>query len=299
MTTRSKGPGAGFGWLKDAISVVWRRPKPLLGGAAFLLLICITPSLITLPLQLHAVRAGAQASPAFFGCVMVGALLFGLLLVPLYAGYLQTINAAAHGLPARASDIFQPYQRGQAMALIGYGLAMVVLYVAVMGTIVAVAGGHVIQWYMQALTARANHQLPPGLPDGIGTLFALLMVFGLFLWAFYAISLGQVALGARGVTAAIGDGLVGALKNLLPLLVFLLSMLVFALVIAIAVAVIGGLLALVAKLTSPWLVVVLAVPLYLATMLAINTVMHSAMYYLWRDVCGDDSVATVGAALAA
>lgn len=294
MTTRSKGPLAGFGWLTRGISVGFRHPRPLFGGAALLLLLMIVPSMITLPLQLGMPHMGVQPSPAMFGWIMLGSALIGLLVVPLYGGYLQVVDAAERGLPARARDIFMPYRRGEALRLIGYALAMMLVYVAMIAIVIAVAGRGIATWYVQVLTAQMNHQPPTvGLPDGFGTAMALVALFSLFLTGFYAISLGQVALRRRGVFAAIGDGLVGALKNLLPLVVFALSMLVTWIVVGIAIVIVGALLAVLGKFVGVWLTIALVVPLYIALILGIFSVMFGVMYYLWRDVCGDDGVGGV------
>lgn len=300
MTTRSKGPLAGFDWLKRGISVGYRHPKPLLGGAALLVLACLLPSLITLPLQYFTLREGAQPSFASFGGITAISMLLSLLVVPLYAGYLQVIDAAEQGLPARARDIFKPYRQGDALRLIGYGLAVILLYVAMFGLIIAVAGGGIANWYMQAMAAQIGHRPPPGLPDGFGLMIALFMLLGLWMTGFYAISLGQVALRRRNVVGAIGDGIAGALKNLLPLLVFAVSSLLAWLVVAIVLVLAVLLLALIGKLLSPWLVIVLLVPIYVAMMLAMFAMMFGVMYYLWRDVCGgDDPVAGLAPSIAA
>ncbi|OOG60176.1 hypothetical protein [Rhodanobacter sp. C03] len=300
MTTRSRGPSAGFGWLTKGFSVGFRHPKPLLGGAAFLAVVCLLPSLITMPLQFHAINAGTPLSPAAFGWIMAVSMLLSLLTVPLYAGYLQVVDAAERGLPARALDIFKPYREGEALRLIGYGLAIIVVYVAMFGIVIAATGGGVASWYMQAFTAQANHQPPPtALPDGFGLTIALFMVLGLFMMGFYAISLGQVALRRRNVFGAIGDGMIGALKNVLPLLVFALTSILAWIAVTIVLVIVIMLLALLAKLISSWLVLVVIVPFYIALFLVMFTVMFGVMYHLWRDVCGDDSVTGMAPALAA
>jgi hypothetical protein len=300
MTIRSKGPLAGFGWLTHGISVGYRHPKPLLGGAAFLVLACLLPSLITLPMQFHAINAGTPLSPATFGWIMVGSMLLGLLTVPLYAGYLQMVDAAERGLPARARDIFKPYRQGEAWRLIGFGLAMIVVYAAMFGIVIAATGGGIARWYMQVLAAQANHQPPPtALPDGFGIAMALFMVLGLLMMGFYAISLGQIALRRRNVFGAIGDGMIGALKNVLPLLVFALSAALAWVVVAIAFLIIAALLSLLGALISPWVVLVVIVPLYIVLFLMVFAVMFGVMYYLWRDVCGDDIVTGLDPAIAA
>ncbi|WP_266183224.1 hypothetical protein [Dyella humicola] len=299
MTTRSKGPAAGFGWLTNGIRVSFRHPKPLLGGAALLVVACLLPTLITLPMQFHAMRAGTPQSPATFGWIMAISMLLGLLIAPLYAGYLQVVDAAERGLPARARDIFKPYRQGEAWRVIGLGLAIGVIYVAVLGIVIAATGGGIAGWYMQVLTAQATHQPPPGLPNGFGILMTLFTVLGLFMLGFYAISLGQVSLGHRSVFGAIGDGIVGALKNLLPLLVFAVSLALVWIVVIIAFALVALLLALLGKLVGPWLMFVLIIPLYVALVLAMFAVMFGVMYHLWRDVCGDDIVPDMAPAIAA
>lgn len=299
MNTRSNGLWTGFGWLKGAISMSYHHPKPLFGGAALLLLVGTLPSLITLPMQFGELRGGAPLSPTTFVWIMLGAMLLGLLIVPLYAGYLQLVHATAQGLPARARDIFKPYQQGEAWRLIGYGLAILVIYVVAIGIIVIATGSGVASWYMQVMTAQANHQLPPGLPQGFGIIMTLFMLIGLFMTGLYAISLGQIALRRRSVFEAISDGAIGALKNLLPLFVLMISVVLAWIVVAIAIVIVAILLSLLAKFVGLWLMFVVIVPLYIAIMLVMVTVMFGMMYRLWRDVCGDEIASGTAPELAA
>jgi hypothetical protein len=291
---------AGFGWLTRGTSLIYQHPKPLFGGAAVMLVACLLPSLITLPLQFHAIRGGTPLSPSMLLGIMAVSMLFGLLIVPLYAGYLQMIAAADRGLPVLSRDIFKPYRQGQALRLIGYGLAMVVSYVAMFGIVIAAVGRGVGSWYMQVMAAQASHQPPPtALPDGFGITMALFMLLSLFVMGFYAISLGQVALHRRSVFGSIGDGVIGAVKNLLPLLVVAVSAVLAWIAVAIVLVILLFLLALLAKLIGPWLLLVVIIPIYIALFLAIFAVMFGTMYYLWRDVCGDDTVPDMTAAIAA
>ncbi len=298
--TRSNGPMAGFRWLKRGINVGHGNPKALLGGAALLLVACLLPTLITLPMQYGALRSGTPIEPGNMRWIFALSLIAGLLVVPLYAGYLQVIDAAERGQPVRARDIFAPYRQGDALRLIGYGLAMLVVYAAAVALVVVATGGGIARWYMQLLAAQANHLPPPtALPPGFGMAMALFVVIGLFLMGVYAISLGQVALRRRNVLGAIGDGLVGALKNLLPLLVFALCLIVAWLVAVVVIVLLAGLLALLGKLVGPWLVVALLVPLYFVLIVMVFAVMFGVMYYLWRDVCGDDAMPTAAPSIAA
>lgn len=299
MATRSKGPSAGIDWLKHGIGAGFRHPKPVFGGAALLLLVVLLPSLITLPLQFLSASAAAPQRAAILVGIMAFSLLIGLLIVPLYAGYMQVIDAAERGLPARARDIFMPYRQGEALRLIGFGLALILIYLVMAGIIIAAAGSGIASWYVQVLAAQANHLPPPGLPQGFGIAMALLTVMGLFIMGFYSISLGQIALRRRGVFNAIGDGLMGALKNLLPLLVLAVGLVVAWVVVMIGLLIAVFLLALIGKLIGAWLMLVIVIPIYIALILLMFAVMFGVMYYLWRDVCGGDTESGAAQAIAA
>jgi len=299
VTTRSRGPLAGFDWLKRGVSVGFRHPKPIFGGAAFLLFALLLPSLLTLPLQIHAASTRTPLSPALFAGIMAGSLLVGLLIVPLYAGYLRVIHAAEHGLTARAFDIFKPYREGEALRLIGYGLALILIYIVMLGIVIVASGSDIASWYMQTVTAQANHQPPPGLPHGFGIAMALFTVMALFMMGFYAISLGQVALRRCSVFNALGDGFLGALKNLLPLLVLAVTFVLAWIVAAIAIAIVVLVLALIGKLVGAWLMLVLVIPVYIAMVLVMFSIMFGVMYYLWRDVCDGDTASGVAQTIAA
>jgi hypothetical protein len=286
MATRSRGASAGFGWLNRGIGAGFRHPKPLFGGAALLLLVVFIPALITLPLQWYALRSATPLSPLTVGGIMAISMLLSLLVLPFYAGYLQVVEVAEQGLPARAGGIIKPYREGKALRVIGYGVVMLVIYVAMFAAIIAATGGGFAHWYMQVLTAQAHHLPPPtALPNGFGITLLLFMVALLFMMGFYAISLGQVALGNRSVLGAIGEGVIGALKNLLPLLMLTVALLLLWIAVGLGFGILALVLIFIGKLVGPWLVVVLLFPLYIALFLTTFTAMFGVMYHLWRDVC--------------
>jgi hypothetical protein len=291
MTTRSRGALAGFGWLRRAVHLGHRNARAVFGGAAFVVLMSLLPSLITLPMQWGTMRSGATPDTTTMVAIMVISIVGSLLLVPLIAGYLRVIDAAEQGRPARARDVFALYRQGEVLRLMGYGLAMLVVYIAAIAIVLAVAGGGIGQWYLQALGTQAGSPPPalPGMPPHLGIAIALFAVLLLLIMGIYAISLGQVALGGRSVAGALADGVVGSLKNLLPLLVFAVSITVAWIVVVIALVLVVGAVALLGKLVGVWLTIVLAVPLYIALMLTAFVVMFGAIYHLWRDVCGDDA----------
>lgn len=289
MATRSRGFLAGFGWLKRGIGVSIRHPKPALGGAAFLMLAVLGVTLIMLPMEFYLLRSSTPPSAASFGLIMVVSMLLGLLVLPLYAGYLQVIAAAEAGLSARAGDIIKPYREGKVLRLIGYGIAMTLVYIALFGLIIALRGNGITDWYMQALTAQANHLPPPTtLPDGFGMTMLLTFLLGIFMIGFYSVGLGQVALHDRGVVGAIGDGVVGAMKNLLPLLMLAVCGLLAWIAMSICIGIAAMVIILLGKLISQWLALVLLVPLYVALFLVVFAAMFGVIYHIWRDICGDD-----------
>jgi hypothetical protein len=126
---------------------------------------------------------------------------------------------------------------------------------------------------------------------------ALFAVFWLLVMGVYAVGFGQVALAGRSPLAALKDGFVGSIKNLLPLLMLVVGLFVAWIAVALAVIVLVGIAALLAKLVGAWVLFVVAVPVYIALILALYVVMFGVMYFMWRDICGgsDMSAETVGA----
>lgn len=299
MTTRSIRASAGFGWLTQGFSVGFRNPAPLLGGAGILLFAGILPSLITLPAQLHELRAAPTSSPPFHVGWMLVMMLYSVALIPLYGGYLRVVASAEDGHAARARDVFQPYRDGTALRLIGFTLAMMLVYVAAIGVVLIASGGSLVHWWIEAVSAKAQHLPPPSLPSGFGVSLLLGALLALVLTGVHAIGLGQVALQQRGVLGAVGDGFSGTLKNLPSFFAFALTVVVAWLGLVVAMIVLAMLGALLVKLVGGWLVVVVFIPIYLALMLVAFVGMFGVNYRVWRDICGTDGPPPVPEPLAA
>jgi hypothetical protein len=288
------GPMAGFRWLMKAINLGRNNPKAVFGAAALSMLLMLVPSLLTVPLQM----TGTQGAGRMAAAIAIS-MLFGLLLAPLYGGLLSIIDAAERGRPARATDVFAPYRAGGgAVRMIGFALGMLVVYAAIVAIVLGVVGTGIIHWYTEVLAAQAAKSTTmPALPAGFGTAVALFAVFWLLVMGVYAVGFGQVALAGRSPLAALKDGFVGSIKNLLPLLMLVVGLFVAWIAVALAVIVLVGIAALLAKLVGAWVLFVVAVPVYIALILALYVVMFGVMYFMWRDVCGgsDMSAETVGA----
>ena len=286
MSTRAMGPMAGFRWLMNAINLGRNNPKAVFGAAALSLLLMLVPSLLTVPLQLS-----ATATPGRILAVFAISMLLGLLLAPLYGGLLSIIDAAERGRPAKATDVFAPYRAGGgAVRLIVFAIGMLVVYAASVAIVIGVAGTGIVHWYMDLLAAQAA-KVPPTeamqhLPAGFGTAAALFAVFWLLLMGVYGVGFGQVAIARRAPLAALKDGFVGSIKNLLPLLMLVVGMIIATIAILLAFVVLIGLAALLAKLVGMWVMFVIGVPVYIALVLVMYVVMFGVMYFMWRDICG-------------
>ena len=291
MSTRAMGPGHGWSWLARAVNLGRGNPKAVIGGIALVALVALLPSVAQMLAQ-----TGLQGRPDAILTVIGLTTLVSLFLFPLLVGgALRVIDAGERGQPVRPSDVFQAFRaNADAGRLIGFGLLMTAVYLAVFGAIIAIFGKGLPEWYMQIMQLSMEAGGKPVQPDdiplppaGLGMVIALFTLFGLFFGGAYGIGFGQVALGRRSVLAALGDGFAGALKNLLPIIVLAILTVIafFALVLVVAVA--GGLLMLIGGLVHPALAGLLALPVYLGMFLLMYVVMFGVMYHMWRDICAE------------
>jgi len=294
MQMRAMGPGAGWRWLMQGINLGRNNPKAIFGAAALLIAMALIPSLIQLLVQFGFKMTSA---PAMLGLIGFSLLYSLLVMPPMLGGFLRVIHASENGRATRPAAIFDTFKAGQgAGRMIALALLLMVVAVVVFGVILALFGSGLGAWYLQVLTASqgATAGTPPTiptLPEGFGMVLILMILFGLFLQGAYAISFGQVALTDRTVGGALSDGFVGALKNLLPLLVLLMVWTLFALALLLVVVLLVTLLAVIGGLVHPALTVLLAAPVYLAFLVILYVVIFGVMYHLWHDVAGDDTPA--------
>ncbi|NYZ62071.1 hypothetical protein [Luteimonas deserti] len=299
MTIRNVGAGHGWTWLVQAVNVGRGNPRAVYGAIAIVSLLALLPSLVQVVMQ-TAFGFDAQTQLAVIGATSLVSILVYPLLI---GGVLRVIDAVERGRPARAADVFRTFSaEGGAGRLVGFGVLMGALYILTFYALVSLFGEGVPEWYLEVMTlsqemgnAGASPATPPELPmppAGIGLLMALGLMFGIYYATVYAIGLGQVALGGRRVTAALRDGLVGALRNVLPVMVVAAIAMagVFALMLVFGILVV--MITVVASLVHPALAGVLLLPLYLALLLVLYIVMFGVMYAMWRDICappGDEA----------
>jgi hypothetical protein len=292
MTIRSVGAGHGWQWLVQAVNVGRGNPRAVYGAVAIVSLLALLPSVLQLVLQL-AFGLDAQSQLMVIGAISLLSILVYPLLI---GGVLRVIDAVEQGRPARPGDLFSVFSIG-AGRLVGFGLLMGALYIATFYALVSLFGEGVPEWYLEIMTITQEmgaSQTPPSAPPelpmppaGIGPLMALGLLFGMLYATVYAIGLGQVALGGRPVFAAFGDGVLATLKNVLPVLVIAALAMAGGFALVLVFGVVASLVTIVAGLLHPALGAFLVLPMYLVLLLVLYVVMFGAMYFMWRDICGE------------
>lgn len=291
MSTRAMGPMAGLGWLTRAINVGRNGPGAVFGGAALMTVVVLAAAFAGVAVQLAlAATLGDSLSGMLIGTVVMAVLVI-VIMAMMVVGFLRLLDKVESGSEARATDVFAGFgDFSTSLRTIGLMVMLVLLQNAILAAVLMAFAGGFLQWYLQVLQSSMAGGGDPALltqvPAGMGIASVVMLVVGLVFYGVQAIALGQVVLRGRGVFSALADGIVGAFKNLLPLLVLVIAAIVAMTVVAVAIILLAMLIGLVAKLVGAWLAVVLAIPLYIAGMLAMYVVMFGAMYHLWRDVCG-------------
>ena len=276
MTTRAVSPGGGWRWFRQAIDLGRSNPKAIFGAVALLALIALIPSMIQMLLQ-FGLGLGPEVVMVVIGLTTLASIVVYPLLI---GGLLRVIDAAENGRATHASAIFDTFHAGGDRArLIGFGLLMTAIYLGVFLLVVSLFGKDFMDWYWKLITAA----------QGFGQVMALGSLFALFMGGVYAIGFGQVALGGRSLGAALGDGVGGTLKNVLPMLVLVVLAVAAMFALALVVSLVGGILMLVGSLVHPSLGLLLVMPVYIGMLLVVYVVMFGVMYHMWRDICGEQT----------
>lgn len=291
MTIRAMGPMAGLGWLTRALNVGRNSPGAVFGGAILMVLVTLAAAVAATMVQFALVAMiGTSLTTMIVGTVLTSL----IVLVPLtmmMVGFFRLLHKVESGSGARVLDVFSGFgDVTTSLRAIGLLLLLAIVQNLILGAILMTFAGGFLQWYMQLIQASmagagTDPALLAQLPAGMGIASVAMLLTGLVFFGVQSISLCQVALRGRGVFSALGDGFVGAFKNLLPLLMFVIACLVAAVLLVIALVLLALVIGLLAKLAGAWLAVVLAIPLYILGTLAVYVVMFGAMYHLWRDVC--------------
>lgn len=293
MTARSVSMAAPFRWLMKALDAGRRQPRALFGGFALLLAVGMVPSVLQL-----AAQALLPASPGLL-MVIYGAVI-GLSLVlmpPLSGAAFRLLHDCEAGRPAAATDIFNGYRdRAFAVRMVLTSLLMLLAYLVVILLLFTVVPG---KEFFSELFVRAAATPPGGQPDMTGMpplppsfLLWLLAASALavVLGNAYMLAFAQAAMAGQGPLGAVGSGVAGTLRNLLPLVGFFIVAMVVGFVLVLIFAVLVGLVAALLGVVSPVLAMAVIAPIYLAVMLVMYVVMFGFFYHAWRDIFGEPAV---------
>lgn len=286
MPMRAKGPGAGWSWLMGGFTVAKREPGKILGASALFALCAVVLVAIQMFMQL-VVKPQGGAMIAMLLAVM---LVSGIVYPALMGGFMRVIDADRNARPVRASLLFDPFRNGGGGGRLAlFGLCLLLVYVAFLAVLLSTLGHGLLAWYLQLLHQQAlgaMGSLPP-LPDGSSVALALLTVFFLFYSCTIAIGVGQVALRGRSPLPALRDGVAGAFKNALPLLVLTACGLLAMVVLAIAFGIVVAILLLLGMLVGRVVGIALMVLCYIVLVVLMYAFMMGVNYAIWRDVAGD------------
>lgn len=295
MLTYAKGPGAGWRWLIQGFAVYRRNPGTMLGASA-LIVVCTA---IMLGMQVLVERAGGGHPASVFAAMGILLVIFGIVFPILIGGFMRAIHAGQHGEPASAWMVLRPFRPGQGGARLAlFGLWMLVLYVAFLALVLGTVGRGLTHWYTATVIAQAAGTPVTtftGLPRGSGVAFALLTVFLIFYSAALAIGIGQVAIGGERPPAAFRDGIAGAFKNVLPLLVLTICIVITAIIALIVIAILVGILVVLGILlarvlgsgvAAPGIGIAVAVVVEVLLILLVYPIMVAVQVALWNDVTG-------------
>lgn len=297
MGTRTVEALAGIGWLNNGIRLGRDNPKAVFGGAGLalaVLIVLMVPLLLLQALaQTHLGMTGAPAAALSLLTMVIALVLSAFFMV----GYLRLLDAAAHGRPVAASDVFNGLRDlATSIRAVALMLLITVLHYLLLLALLGMFAPQVIGAYVDMLqlgvgaAGEASAQAGAAeVLDNLWVFFAAMIPLSLFFYAVQSVGLGQIALRGRGVLAALADGVAGAARNALPLLLFAVFAVIGFVIVGLLIALVAVLLAFVAGLVGTWLqvtLIVLAVPVYLGMLVAVYALMFAAMYCLWRDVCG-------------
>lgn len=284
MLMRAKGPGAGWSWLMQGFTVARRNPKAIFGASALFTLCLLLLIAVQLFVQ-YVMKPQGSGMLAFLGVMM---LVWGVFYPIVIGGFMRVIDASRNERPVSALTVFEPFRSGQGGARLAlFGLCMLLVYVVFLALLVITVGHGMLSWYLQLLSHSPfdvqAHALS-ALPSSFGVTLALLTVFFLFYSGALAIGIGQAALRGQPSLAAFRDGIAGAFKNALPLLVLavcgVLALFVFALVFGLLAA----LAMVVLTLASRLLGIIFLIAIYLVMILLMYAFMMGVNYAIWHDV---------------
>jgi hypothetical protein len=273
---------APYRWLGEAGALLRRNPGAIVGGSGLLLAIALLPSVLQLLLQRAAPGAGGSAASVVFS-------LLGLVLMPpALGGFFRLIQSVDRGTAAAPSQVTAMFRDGPvALRLIACNALFALLTLAVLAGLVALVGSDELLGYVRQLASIKPNATPadvPEMPPGTLPLVGLMLLVALFVTTAQQLAAAQIALAARPMLAASGDGVAATLRHAVALLLFFLPVLLVATLMTLVAALVASVIVLALGMLSQLLATLALVVVALLVLVPMYALLLAFFYCAWREL---------------
>jgi hypothetical protein len=315
MSVQSVSLNTMFGWVVDSFKVLKNNFANLTGASAITLalgfLLCVPMWVVMFANLKQQMAAGGMPVG---GLPMSGDLtmfysMYGITIVvglltfpPMLVGWFRLCQDIDQGRPIRALDILNGYKdRELWIRSVSFALIAFILYVAVFVLFGFAFWGVISDFMQQAAVQQAaaisGTPYAPSFPLGFFLAYFCFLGVALVLNFVYMLGFGEVALRSTPVVEAMQLALLGVLKNLLKLVVFLFLISSIAGIAIFIFAIVLGIVAALLSLIHPAIGLIIAVLVYIPFLLCLYPLMFAGSYFLWKSVLGADSPETANSTL--
>lgn len=304
MSVQSVSLNTMFGWIVDSFKALKNNFASLTGASAITLVLGFLMFLPMWAVMFANIKQRmADGGMPVGGLPMSGDLtlfysMYGVTIVvgllvfpPMLVGWFRLCQDIDQGRPIRALDILNGYKdRELWMRSVSFALLAFVMYIAVFALFGLVFWGVISDFMQQAAAQQAaaisGAQYAPSFPLGFFLAYFCFLGVALVLNFIYMLGFGEIALRTTPVFEALQLALLGVLKNLLKLIVFLFLTFSIAGIALVIFAIVLGLLVAVLSLIHPAIGIIIAVLIYIPFLLCLYPLMFAGSYFLWKSVLG-------------
>jgi len=314
MRARSVPLGSMFAWISSTFRLVFNNMGDMALASLLSLLVALACYLPLFGWMIKVVATQGTAGmltidkdPMYWVCYAVSALVGLVVMAPMLAGWMRMCAAADRGEAAGATQVFSVlYDTPRWLRLLGMSL-LVGLVVLVVGALLYLVFGDAFRALVAIQesnnAAMLGGQRPPPV-DGamvgqIFKLYAVVLPILLVLQVAYMIAAAEIGLTENSAVGALGDSVLGILRNLVKLIVFGLCMLIFFIIFAFVAAMVIGVAMMALMAVNQVLAIVMVFIMYIAILLTMYPLAFAFNFYMWKDMLGDAAEGAAGNAVAA
>lgn len=285
MSNSKVTAASAFSWFVRAVEAAAAKPLQILGGSVLGLIAMLLVIFVLALLAVAMAGAGAQATrpdPVAILTAMVPMMLFALVAGPwLMAGIAVLFHETA---PAPATRVFAGLSDGRALALAGLAIIPVVAMLLSFAGYRVFGGPHYIAEYMAMFTDLRSGTPPVApVPDHPVLLFFWGLAVSMAQYLLQMLTVPQVQIGKAGPLQAIGQSALAILRQPAASLMAIVVLILIGITLLV-VLVIGGLVFALLAALSPWLALLLGLPVLLLLLGAMLAVFGGVSYYAWLDL---------------